>query len=171
MSLSEEDAEELLAAGEECTDRLSGLIDNLLDSSRLATGAVQPVLRPVGYGEVVATALSALDTREPVDLDVDDRLPAVPADAGLLERAVANVIDNAVRHGGTGRGLPEGAADSAFAPFQRLGDRNTTTGVSVAKGFVEAMDGTIRAEDTPGGGLKIVLSLPAAVVPESEVVR
>ena len=199
VSLSEEDAEELLAAGEESTDRLSGLIDNLLDSSRLATGAVQPVLRPVGYDEVVATALSALDTREPIDLDVDDRLPAVLADAGLLERAVANVIDNALRHGATGRvpsavairasayagrvelrvvdhgrGLPKGAADSAFAPFQRLGDRNTTTGVglglSVAKGFVEAMDGTIRAEDTPGGGLTIVLSLPA-VTRESEVVR
>ncbi|WP_329045765.1 DUF4118 domain-containing protein [Amycolatopsis sp. NBC_01488] len=200
VSLSEKDVEELLIAGEESTDRLSGLIDNLLDSSRLATGAVQPVLRPVGYDEVVATALSALDAREPIELDVDDGLPAVLADAGLLERAVANVIDNALRHGVTGRtpsaiairasayagrvelrvvdhgrGLPKGAADSAFAPFQRLGDRNTTTGVglglSVAKGFVEAMDGTIRAEDTPGGGLTIVLSLPVAATRESEAVR
>ncbi|WP_103339907.1 sensor histidine kinase [Amycolatopsis sp. CA-126428] len=185
VSLSEEDAEELLAAGEESTDRLSGLIDNLLDSSRLAAGAVQPVLRPVGYDEVVATALAAVEGGDKVVLDIDDRLPAVTADPGLLERAIANVIDNALRHGDGevavrasayggrvelrivdhGRGLPKGTADSAFAPFQRLGDRNTTTGVglglSVAKGFVEAMDGDIRAEDTPGGGLTIVVSLPA----------
>ncbi|WP_206794286.1 DUF4118 domain-containing protein [Amycolatopsis sp. MtRt-6] len=185
VSLSEEDTEELLSAGEESTDRLSGLVDNLLDSSRLATGAVQPVLRPVGYDEVVATALAAVDGSAKVAVDIDDRLPAVTADAGLLERAIANVIDNALRHGGGevavrasayggrvelwivdhGPGLPKGAADSAFAPFQRLGDRNTTTGVglglSVAKGFVEAMDGDIRAEDTPGGGLTIVVSLPA----------
>ncbi|WIX98390.1 DUF4118 domain-containing protein [Amycolatopsis mongoliensis] len=185
VSLSEEDTEELLSAGEESTDRLSGLVDNLLDSSRLATGAVQPVLRPVGYDEVVATALSAVDGGAKVVAEVDDRLPAVRADPGLLERAVANVIDNALRHGGGdvavrasgyagrvelrvvdhGRGLPKGAADSAFAPFQRLGDRNSTTGVglglSVAKGFVEAMGGTVRAEDTPGGGLTIAISLPA----------
>jgi two-component system sensor histidine kinase KdpD len=191
VSLSEEDAEELLAAGEESTDRLSGLIDNLLDSSRLATGAVQPVLHPVGYDEVVATALTAVDGGGKVAVDADAGLPAVTADAGLLERAIANVIDNALRHGGGevavrasayagrvelrivdhGRGLPKGAADSAFAPFQRLGDRNTTTGVglglSVAKGFVEAMDGDIRAEDTPGGGLTVVMSLPIA----TEVVR
>ncbi len=185
VSLSEEDTEELLSAGEESTDRLSGLVDNLLDSSRLATGAVQPVLRPVGYDEVVATALAAVDGGAKVAVDVDDRLPGVTADPGLLERAVANVIDNALRHGGGevavrasayagrvelrvvdhGRGLPKGSADSAFAPFQRLGDRNSTTGVglglSVAKGFVEAMDGTVRAEDTPGGGLTVVVSLPA----------
>jgi two-component system sensor histidine kinase KdpD len=189
ISLSDEDTDELLTAGEESADRLSGLVDNLLDSSRLATGAVQPVLEPVGYDEIVATALSAVDSRDPVDVDVDAGLPAVLADAGLLERAVANVIDNALRHGAResssiairastyagrvelrvvdhGRGLPKGAADSAFAPFQRLGDRNTTTGVglglSVAKGFVVAMGGTIRAEDTPGGGLTIVISLPVA---------
>ncbi|MEU0528950.1 sensor histidine kinase [Amycolatopsis tolypomycina] len=184
ISLSEEDTEELLSAGEESTDRLSGLVDNLLDSSRLATGAVQPLLRPVGYDEVVATALAAVDGGAKIAVDIDDRLPAVTADPGLLERAIANVIDNALRHGGGevavrasayggrvelrivdhGPGLPKGTADSAFAPFQRLGDRNTTPGVglglSVAKGFVEAMDGDIRAEDTPGGGLTIVVSLP-----------
>ena len=191
ISLSDEDTDELLTAGEESADRLSGLIDNLLDSSRLATGAVEPVFRPVGYDEVVHSALSGVDNQNRIEIDVDERLPAVRADAGLLERVVANVVDNALRHGHNGKptdepavairasahadqvelrivdhgpGLPKGAADSAFAPFQRLGDRNTTTGVglglSVAKGFVDAMGGTIRAEDTPGGGLTIVISLP-----------
>ena len=123
---------------------------------------------------------------------VDARLPSVLADPGLLERVIANVLDNALRHGAApvsggppvsarasahsdqvelrivdhGRGLRKGTADSAFAPFQRLGgDRDSAPGVglglSVAKGFTEAMGGTIRAEDTPGGGLTVVISLPA----------
>lgn len=168
-------------------------MDNLLDSSRLATGAVEPRLRPVGYDEVVALALFGIDDRRLVEVDVSEHLPTVLADVGLLERVVANVVDNALRHGtrephGTeppvavrgsayggmvelrvvdhGRGLPRGSDTAVFAPFQRLGDRDATTGVglglSVAKGFREAMGGTIRAEDTPGGGLTVVISLPVA---------
>ncbi|MFI6032144.1 sensor histidine kinase [Amycolatopsis magusensis] len=184
IQLSEEDTGELLEAIELSADRLAGLVDNLLDSSRLATGAVRPHLRAVGYDEVVALALSTVDGSAPVRAEVPDDVPWVLADPGLLERVVANVVDNALRHGSPpvsvrasahasyvelrivdhGRGLKKGAADSAFAPFQRLGDRNATTGVglglSVAKGFTEAMGGTIRAEDTPGGGLTVVVSLP-----------
>jgi two-component system sensor histidine kinase KdpD len=200
LHLSTQDTEELLATIEESADRLAGLVDNLLDSSRLATGAVEPTMRPVGYDEVVALAMSGIDDRRLVEVDVDERLPAVLADAGLLERVVANVVDNALRHGRSGpstrkarsaedraavsvrasaygghvelrvvdhgRGLPKGSAGAVFAPFQRLGDRDATTGVglglSVAKGFTEAMGGTIRAEDTPGGGLTLVISLPVA---------
>ena len=186
LHLSESDTAELMEAIEVSADRLAGLIDNLLDSSRLATGAVRPHLRPVGYDEVVAHALSTVDNSDAVVVAVDDLLPSVLADPGLLERVVANVLDNALRHGGApvsarasahsehvelrivdhGRGLRKGMAESAFAPFQRLGgDRDTTPGVglglSVAKGFTEAMGGTIRAEDTPGGGLTVVVSLPA----------
>jgi two-component system sensor histidine kinase KdpD len=189
IDLSPEDTEELLATAEESADRLAGLVDNLLDSSRLATGAVRPHLRPVGYDEVVAHALSNVDGSESVVVAVDEHLPSVLADPGLLERVVANVLDNALRHGVNasgepvaarasahsehvelriidhGRGLKKGTADSAFAPFQRLGDRDATPGVglglSVAKGFTEAMGGSIRAEDTPGGGLTVVVRLPA----------
>jgi two-component system sensor histidine kinase KdpD len=181
LALSEEDTSELLATVEESADRLTGLVDNLLDSSRLATGAVAPVMRSITYDEAVSRALRGLDG---VDVDVDESLPAVVADPGLLDRVIANVVDNAVRHGAKpvtvrasahaarvelwvvdhGRGLPKGAAESAFAPFQRLGDRDATPGIglglSVAKGFIEAMNGTIRAEDTPGGGLTVVVSLP-----------
>ncbi|OLF17208.1 sensor histidine kinase [Actinophytocola xanthii] len=188
LTLSQEDEDELLATVEESADRLTGLVDNLLDSSRLATGAVRPQLRPVGYDEVVARALTGIDRREAVTVEVSEHLPAVIADVGLLERVVANVVDNALRHGGVdtpavtvrasshadrvelrivdhGKGLPKGTSDSIFAPFQRLGDRASTNGLglglSVARGFVDAMDGTIRAEDTPGGGLTMVISLPA----------
>jgi two-component system sensor histidine kinase KdpD len=198
LRLSDEDTAELMAVAEESTDRLAGLVDNLLDSSRLATGAVAPQLRPVGYDEVVARALSGLDERTAVEVDVDEHLPAVLADPGLLERVIANLVDNALRHGHPvhqkglpvqpdepavairaseyaghvelrvvdhGQGLPKGAAEAVFAPFQRLGDREATAGsglgLSVAKGFTEAMGGTIAAEDTPGGGLTMLISLPA----------
>jgi two-component system, OmpR family, sensor histidine kinase KdpD len=193
LALSDEDTAELLADIEESADRLTGIVGNLLDSSRLATGAVRPRLRAVTYDEVVSRALAGLDGRSAVAVDVDERLPAVRADVGLLERVVANVVDNALRHGSPGldravppaeppialrasahddrvelrvvdhgRGLPKGRAEAVFAPFQRLGDTKSGIGLgmSVARGFMDAMGGTIRTEDTPGGGLTVVLSLP-----------
>nr|WP_232328216.1 sensor histidine kinase KdpD [Kibdelosporangium sp. MJ126-NF4] len=188
LTLSARDTGELLETIEESTDRLTGLVDNLLDSSRLATGAVEPNTGPVGYDEIVASALSSLPESTGIAVDVDERLPAVRADPGLLERVVLNLVDNALRHGRRtdtdqpavavrasahadhvelwvvdhGPGL---AGGTVFTPLQRLGDRDATPGVglglSVAKGFVEAMGGTIRAEDTPGGGLTVIVSLPA----------
>ncbi|GLZ31824.1 sensor histidine kinase [Lentzea sp. NBRC 105346] len=184
LPLSTSDVSELMATVEESADRLNGLVDNLLDSSRLATGSVTPLLRPVSYYEAVAKALAGIEDRHAVTVDVDEHLPPVCADLGLLERAVANVVDNALRHGkgevavrasthgshaelrivDHGPGLPKKTGDRIFTPFQRLGDRDATSGVglglSVAKGFTEAMGGEISAEDTPGGGLTIVISLP-----------
>ncbi|MFD5825105.1 DUF4118 domain-containing protein [Lentzea sp. NPDC060358] len=182
LPLSTEDVGELMATVEESADRLTGLVDNLLDSSRLATGSVEPVLRPVGYYEVVAKALAGLGGE--VAVQVAEDLPHVRADLGLLERVVANVVDNALRHGSPspvairasrhgavvelrvvdhGPGLPKNAGDRVFAPFQRLGDRSgpgVGLGLSVARGFTAAMGGEISAEDTPGGGLTVVISLP-----------
>ncbi|TDC90126.1 sensor histidine kinase KdpD [Saccharopolyspora aridisoli] len=194
LQLSPDDTGELLAGVEESADRLTQLVDNLLDSSRLATGAVTPRLHPVGYDEVVARALAGLDGRHHIDLDISERLPRVMADPGLIERVVANVVQNALKYGRPdegrirvgasahasrvelrvvdhGPGLPAGADEDAFAPFERLGEHGERgdagpggvgLGLSVAQGFVDAMRGTIRAEDTPGGGLTIVVSLPAA---------
>jgi signal transduction histidine kinase len=115
--------------------------------------------------------------------------PAVLADPGLLERVLANLLANAVQHAGpdatvsvsaaqrdgrvtiriadTGRGLPKGSAEHLFEPFQRLGDRTAAStgvglGLAVAKGLTEAMGGTLTAEDTPGGGLTMLVDLPAA---------
>jgi two-component system sensor histidine kinase KdpD len=196
LTLSAADSDELLATVEESTDRLRALVDNLLDSSRLATGAITPALHPVGYDEVVLRALSGVDGSQHVQIDIDESLPHVLADPGLLERVVANVVDNALRHGGGspvaarasahadhvelrvvdhGPGIPRGAATSMFAPFQRLGDRDTTSGIglglSVAQGFTDAMGGAIAIEDTPGGGLTVVISLPTAPAPEQTVGR
>lgn len=182
LPLSEEDTAELMETVEESADRLTGLVDNLLDSSRLATGSVEPVLRPVGCYEAVARALAG--TGGDVSVLVDEDLPPVLADLGLLERVIANVVDNALRHGRPspvairashhgssvelrvvdhGPGLPKKAGHKVFAPFQRLDDRSTGIGLglSVAKGFTAAMGGEISAEDTPGGGLTVVISLPA----------
>lgn len=182
LPLSEEDTAELMETVEESADRLTGLVDNLLDSSRLATGSVEPVLRPVGCYEAVARALAG--TGGDVSVLVDEDLPPVLADLGLLERVIANVVDNALRHGRPspvairashhgssvelrvvdhGPGLPKKAGHKVFAPFQRLDDRSTGIGLglSVAKGFTTAMGGEISAEDTPGGGLTVVISLPA----------
>jgi two-component system, OmpR family, sensor histidine kinase KdpD len=193
LPLSETDRAELLATVEESADRLTTLVDNLLDSSRLAAGAVVPRPRPVGYDEVVSLALAGVEGSGRVEVQIDESLPAVLADSGLLERVVANVVDNALRHGrgapvavrasmhadrvelrvvDAGPGVPGREVDGLFAPFQRLGDRNATSGVglglSVARGFTQAMGGTLNTEDTPGGGLTVVLSLPVAARPVGE---
>jgi two-component system, OmpR family, sensor histidine kinase KdpD len=185
ITLSAADTIELLVTVEESTDRLQALVDNLLDSARLATGAVVPQLRPVGYDEVVVRALASLDGGQRVTIEVDSTVPAVHADPGLLERVVANLADNALRHGGgapvtiravvrgpeaelrvidTGPGLPTAAVDALFVPFQRLGDRTSRPGVglglAVARGFTEAMGGRLSAEHTSGGGLTMTLALP-----------
>jgi two-component system sensor histidine kinase KdpD len=191
LRMPAEDRQELLATVEESADRLTALVDNLLDSSRLATGAVTTVTAPVGFDEVVAAALAGVHpATDRVVVEVAEDLPDVLADAGLAERVVANLVDNALRHAGgttvavrasayadrvelrvvdTGPGVARQQRDLLFTPFQRLGDRRAATGVGlglyVARGFTEAMGGTLDAEDTPGGGLTTVLSLPAAPKP------
>ena len=81
----------------------------------------------------------------------------------MVLRASAHGDDVELRVVDHGRGLPRGTADQVFAPFQRLGDRTpggVGLGLSVAKGFTEAMGGTITMEDTPGGGLTVVIAMP-----------
>ncbi|WP_280429548.1 sensor histidine kinase KdpD, partial [Nocardia brasiliensis] len=209
IEFSAEDTGELLETIEESVDQLTALVGNLLDSSRLAVGVVKPQLRQVYMDEVVHRALVSVGmgarglrraAMDRVKVEVGD--VSVRADSGLLERVVANLIDNALRHatrdmaftqpGGagdyhpppvrvtaeregdrvsiavvdTGPGVPPGAEEQLFEPFQRLGDRDNTTGVglglSVVRGFVEAMGGTVHAEPTPGGGLTMIVDLPAA---------
>ncbi|WP_242622959.1 sensor histidine kinase [Pseudonocardia sediminis] len=193
LRLSGTDRADLLAGMEESADRLTGLVDNLLDSSRLAAGAVHPLLAPVGYDEVALRALVGIEDAARVTMEIDEELPDVVADVGLLERVVANVVDNALRHGAgapvalrasahadrvelrvvdRGPGVPRHSRDGLFAAFQRLGDRDATPGVglglSVARGLTAVMGGTLSAEDTPGGGLTVVVSMPSAGAPVAE---
>jgi two-component system sensor histidine kinase KdpD len=180
---------DLLETIDKGADRLNVLINNLLDMSRLQTGTLEPVLRAVGLDEVVPQVLAELpDDADRVILDVPESLPRVYVDASLLERAVANVVENALQwsppdqkvrieagsFGSTvdlrivdnGPGVPPEQRETMFMPFQRLGDSANTSGVglglAVARGFVEAMGGQLMVEDTPGGGLSMVLRLPPA---------
>jgi two-component system sensor histidine kinase KdpD len=174
---------------DEETDRLNTLVGNLLDMSRLQTGGLQLVIGPVGIDEVTAAAVAGVakdDTA--VVVEVPESLPPVRADAALLERAVANIVENAVKWSSLdcpvhveagqvgdridlrvidhGPGIPPAERDRVFQPFQRFGDEDNTTGVglglALARGFVEAMGAELVMEDTPGGGLTMVVSVPLA---------
>lgn len=193
IDFSADDTAERLSTAEESVDQLTSLVANLLDSARLAAGAVRPELGRVELEHVVQRALLGIRAQtddfarpgsERVKVAVDGA--AVLADSELLERVVANLIDNALRYAAgslvrvtagrvghrvliavvdEGPGIPRGSEHQLFAPFQRLGDDGTIgigLGLSVASGFVEAMGGKISASDTPGGGLTVEIDLPAA---------
>ncbi|MFL6117789.1 MAG: ATP-binding protein [Catenulispora sp.] len=186
---SPQDRAELLTGARESLDRLNRLVENLLDMSRLQAGALNLHLEPVSAQDVVAAALDSLPTdRGDVQTADLDGVPDIVADPALLERAIANLVGNALNHGGTdhpvlvsasalagrvelrvidrGPGIQPQDLGRIFTPFQRLGDRDNTTGVglglALSRGLVEAMGGTLTPEDTPGGGLTMVVTLPAA---------
>jgi len=197
VAWSPADQADLLATIEQNADRLDALIGNLLDMSRLHTGSLQPFLRPTAIDEVAPVALLGLDGSPRVQIAVPDGFPLVLADPGLLERVLANVFSNALRHsppparppelqahlaGGRvvievadhGRGVPDEAKDTIFEPFTRVGDRmpgGVGLGLAVARGFAEAMGGQIAARDTPGGGLTVAITLPAAAADAAAVLE
>ncbi len=179
--------EELLRTIDDEAARLNNLVGNLLDMSRLRTGEVATRPQVVGADEVVGAALASLrGATHAVVLDVPDGLPPLIVDPALLERALANLVDNALRCspdgaavrveagavGDTvhvrvidrGPGIPAADRDRVVLPFQRLGDQpgglGVGLGLAVAKGFVEAVGGELRIEDTPGGGATMVVVLP-----------
>ena len=181
------DRRELLTTADESLDQLARLVDNLLDMSRLRADALTILNRPVALDEVVPLALDALGPKgSTVIVDVPDDLPVVQADAGLLERVIANLVGNAIRYSppdrppvitgsglgervelriiDRGPGIPSTHLDQVFTPFQRLGDTDNTTGIglglALSRGLTEAMGGSLAPEETPGGGLTMVVSLP-----------
>ncbi|UNS99431.1 ATP-binding protein [Streptomyces tubbatahanensis] len=184
---SDEDEAELLGAIEEGADKLDNLVGNLLDMSRLHTGTVRPLIKDISLEEVVPKALGGVPEGF-VRLAVAEALPLVAVDPGLLERTVANLVENAVKYSPDGKkvlikasaladrvevrvtdrgpGVPDSDKDRIFEPFQRYGDAPGGAGVglglAVARGFAEAMGGSLEAEDTPGGGMTMVLTLRAA---------
>jgi two-component system sensor histidine kinase KdpD len=176
---------ELLATADESLDRLDRLVANLLDMSRLQAGLLSVAVRPVAAEEVVPAAIDAVGPAA-VRASIPSELPDLAADPDLLERVLVNLISNALRHGSgdepvlvtasahagrvelrvidRGPGIPQADRDRVFLPFQRLGDRDNETGVglglALSRGLVEAMDGTLEPEDTPGGGLTMTVTLP-----------
>jgi two-component system sensor histidine kinase KdpD len=195
VAFSAEDRDELLATAEESLDKLTRLVENLLDMSRLQAGVLGMHPQLISVAEAIPRAVD--DLGEParrVGVQVPDELPEVFVDPVLLERILVNLVGNALRHSPAGSaptitasehagrvevrvidrgpGVPVADWERIFLPFQRLGDRDTATGVglglALARGLAEAMGGTLIPDATPGGGLTMTLSLPAADTAEVE---
>ncbi|GAA3232963.1 sensor histidine kinase [Nonomuraea helvata] len=183
---SDEDRAELLATADESLIKLDRLVSNLLDMSRLQAGVLGVHLEPVAIEDVLPRAIDDLGpSRERIRSDLPPMVPEITADPALLERVLVNLMANAVRyspddepvlvtaswHGENveirvidrGPGIPPEAHERVFMPFQRLGDRDSHTGVglglALSRGLTEAMGGTLVLEDTPGGGLTMAVSL------------
>ncbi|MER7500652.1 sensor histidine kinase KdpD [Nonomuraea pusilla] len=184
---SPQDRDELLDTAHESLARLERLVENLLDMSRLQAGVLGLSLQPVALEEVVPRAIDDLgDLRDRIEGDISIDLPEIVADPALLERVLVNLMTNAVRHSPPGRkvlvtgsrhdddveirvvdrgpGIPPEDHERVFLPFQRLGDRDNDTGVglglALSRGLTEAMGGTLVPEETPGGGLTMIVSMP-----------
>jgi len=188
-TLSEADELELLETAEESLEALTRLVTDLLDVSRVQAGALTIAPVPVDPSDVLARALDEFgDEAAAVELATGHGSAQMLADPVLLQRAIANLLANAVRFSppGTavristrarddrveirvidqGPGIPADRGEEIFVPFQRLGDTDNTAGLglglALSRGFVEAMRGTLVPESTPGGGLTMTVSLPSA---------
>lgn len=192
--LSDADRRELLATADESLTTLTTLVTDLLDVSRVQAGVLAVSLTPV---DAVSSVVSALDELSlgpaDVELDLDPALPPLQADPVLLQRVLVNVLANAqryspvnqkitvstLRHGGyieiriidRGEGVPAERRDHMFQPFQRAGDTDNSAGLglglALSQGFTEGMRGTLVPDQTPGGGLTMVVSLPIVPVEAS----
>jgi two-component system sensor histidine kinase KdpD len=184
-SLSPDERRELSAAVQAGGERLAALVDKLLDLSRLQAGTAEPHLDWVAVDEVIRDAVETSGHPERFQLALDPGLPLVRADAAQLERAMANLLENAARYSGTapvsvraravgprlmvrvvdrGPGIPARELERIFEPFYRAsdGDRHTGSGLGLAivRGFVEANGGQVWAESLPGQGTSFVIALP-----------
>ncbi|WP_354146370.1 DUF4118 domain-containing protein [Arthrobacter sp. 754] len=160
IRFSPAEEEELLATIESGADRLDRLVSNLLDMSRITADAVSPLIRPVHWADAVGEALRGLDS-DRLRLLLPDNMPPVDADPGMLERVIANLVENALKYapdsdvvisgsvGGAGsatigdtpaseltvvdhgRGIPAEDVLAMFRPFQRADDTNPGTGIGL----------------------------------------
>jgi two-component system sensor histidine kinase KdpD len=170
------------------TDRLTNLVDDLLDLSRLESGTATPHREPCSIDEVVdAVTHSPALRNEKIDVQLPADLPAVLADPGQLERVLTNLLENAVRHTSNGTGVAVRANASGervhirvtdhgpgiapeetrriFEPFYRAPDsvgRGSGLGLAIAKGFVEGNGGRIWVRSLPGQGSTFTVELPVA---------
>lgn len=186
-SLSDADRAELLATADESLATLTALVTDLLDASRVQAGVLAVSATPVDAADSVIAALDEL-SMGPADaeLDLDPRLAPLHADPVLLQRVLVNLLANAFRYSPEdsrvtitarrragrgeiriidhGPGVEAARRTDMFQPFQRHGDVDNTTGLglglALSRGFTEGMGGTLTPEDTPGGGLTMIVSLP-----------
>ncbi len=163
--------------------RLSRLVENLLDLSRLEAGKAEPHRGPVDLAEVLEAARQGRGGAESIRLAVDGQLPMVEADAAQLERAFANLLENGLRYGDgrpvlvrsrlvggnivvrvvdQGPGIPESEWGRIFEPFQHgdAASAGSGLGLAIARGFIEANGGEIAIESLPGQGSSFVVTLP-----------
>ena len=186
VEFSADDRGELLASVEESLDRLTRLVDNLLDMSRLQAGALAMHPQPTSIAETVAMALDELgDEGKAIEVHLPEEFLEVVGDPVLIERVLVNLLRNALRHSPSGSppmivvsahagevetrvidrgpGIPTELWDDVFLPFQRFGDRDNGTGVglglALSRGLTEAMGGSLTPDTTPGGGLTMIVSL------------
>jgi two-component system, OmpR family, sensor histidine kinase KdpD len=187
IRLTSDDRDELLAAATESLDLLGSLVENLLDASRLQAGALAVFPSPADLGEIVAASLHGAGPQaRTVKADIPSGLREVMTDSAILERVIVNLVGNALRYSTApplltaravgdwvelrvidhGPGIPETDRKRMFLPFQRFGDQgsrvNVGLGLVVSRGLAETMGGSVHPEETPGGGLTMVVSLPAA---------
>jgi len=190
LEIGEADRDKLLEAISTESDRLGRLVRDLLDLSRLQAGAAEPQLELWPVDELVGQALDELGPdAERVAVTVTDDLPLVRVDAGQVRRALANILENAlkftnpqdtvsIRVNATrrdviirvvdhGPGIPPAELERIFEPFYRSnGDiRGSGLGLAIARGFVEANGGRIWAESRPGQGSSFAIALEAVAVP------
>jgi two-component system sensor histidine kinase KdpD len=183
-----EQVRDALVTIDEETDRLNRLVGNLLDASRLQIGALAVNLQDIDLAEAIAATLDNIGSAaDRVELETPSNLPPARGDSALFEQSLYNVVVNALRHAADapvrltvgvvgdeihvctidrGPGIPSELRGRVTAPFQQLGDDRSADGVglglSIAQGFVHAMEGTLSLEDTPGGGLTVIIALPIA---------
>ena len=183
-TLTEQERHELSEAVVQEGQRLSRLVENLLDVSRLESGSAEPRREPIDLAGVLEAARESIGSDgSEVRLGVDPDVPALVADPVQLERAFANLLENGVRHGGgrpvlvrsretggrlvvrvvdQGPGIPEQERARIFEPFYRResGNRGFGLGLAIARGFIEANGGELAVESVPGQGSTFVVSFP-----------
>jgi two-component system, OmpR family, sensor histidine kinase KdpD len=185
-ALEEADRGELLDAITHESRRLTRLIDQLIDLSRLQAGEAEPRADWISLDEVIRAAVEDTGAPDRVKLAIAPELPLVRADATQLRRAFANLIENGLRYGAghpvsvrarvsgnrilmrvvdQGPGIPAAEQERIFMPFYGHG---SGLGLAIVRGFVEANGGHVHVESLPGQGTSFVVELPlptAAPVP------
>jgi two-component system, OmpR family, sensor histidine kinase KdpD len=197
ITLDESDIKKLVAVAREEAERLNRLITNLLDESRLEAGALKVNLQPSEVQDLIGVALEQLGERSSshqIKIELPPDLPFVSADFDLVVRALVNILDNAIKYSPAGSlieikgypadkvikieiadrgiGIPPQDLERVFDKFYRVHRQDkipgTGLGLAIARGIIEAHGGRISAENRPGGGTIIRLSLPVAESPERD---